>query len=82
MPKKEIDYQNTIIYKIACNDLNVKDVYVVLKFSKQVSTVKFTDFIIALECSVFVVNAKRKFNLFRVRNFPINQFFGLNVIRI
>ena len=28
MPKKEIDYQNTIIYKIVCNDLNVKDVYV------------------------------------------------------
>ena len=28
MPKKEIDYQTTIIYKIVCNDLNVKDVYV------------------------------------------------------
>ena len=28
MPKKEINYQNTIIYKIVCNDLNVKDVYV------------------------------------------------------
>jgi hypothetical protein len=28
MPRKEIDYQNTIIYKIVCNDLNVKDVYV------------------------------------------------------
>ena len=28
MPRKEINYQNTIIYKIVCNDLNVKDVYV------------------------------------------------------
>ena len=28
MPKKEINYQNTIIYKIRCKDLNIKDVYV------------------------------------------------------
>ena len=28
MPKKEINYTDTIIYKIVCNDLNVKDLYV------------------------------------------------------
>ena len=28
MPKVEIDYSNTIIYKIACNDPNITDVYV------------------------------------------------------
>ena len=28
MPKTEIDYSNTIIYKITCKDANVKDVYV------------------------------------------------------
>ena len=28
MPKNEIDYSNTIIYKITCNDSNVNDVYV------------------------------------------------------
>jgi hypothetical protein len=28
MPRIEINYQNTVIYKIVCNDLNVKDVYV------------------------------------------------------
>lgn len=28
MPKKPIDYSKTIIYKIVCNDLNIKDVYV------------------------------------------------------
>ena len=28
MPKIEIDYSNTIIYKITCNDSTVKDVYV------------------------------------------------------
>ena len=28
MPKRTIDYSNNIIYKIVCNDLNVKDVYV------------------------------------------------------
>ena len=28
MPKIEIDYSNTIIYKITCKDSNVKDVYV------------------------------------------------------
>jgi hypothetical protein len=28
MPKKEIDYSNTIIYKIFCKDININDVYV------------------------------------------------------
>jgi hypothetical protein len=28
MPKNLINYQNTIIYKIVCNDLNIKDCYV------------------------------------------------------
>ena len=28
MPKTDIDYSNTIIYKITCKDVNVKDVYV------------------------------------------------------
>jgi len=28
MPRKAIDYTNTIIYKIVCNDLNIKDLYV------------------------------------------------------
>ena len=28
MPKKEVDYSQTIIYKIVCNDLNIKDCYV------------------------------------------------------
>ena len=28
MPKEIIDYSKTIIYKIVCNDLNIKDVYV------------------------------------------------------
>ena len=28
MPKKEIDYSKTIIYKIVCNDLNIKDCYI------------------------------------------------------
>ena len=28
MPKKPIDYSNTIIYKIVCNNLNIKDCYV------------------------------------------------------
>jgi len=28
MPKKEIDYSNTIIYKITCKDLNINDIYV------------------------------------------------------
>ena len=28
MPRKPINYQNTIIYKIVCNDLNIKDLYV------------------------------------------------------
>ena len=28
MPKTNIIYNNTIIYKIVCNDLNIKDLYV------------------------------------------------------
>ncbi len=28
MPRTNINYQNTIIYKIVCNDLNIKDLYV------------------------------------------------------
>jgi hypothetical protein len=28
MPRTNIDYNNTIIYKIVCNDLNITDVYV------------------------------------------------------
>ena len=28
MPKKDVDYSKTIIYKIVCKDLEVKDVYV------------------------------------------------------
>ena len=28
MPVKNIDYSKTIIYKICCNDLNVKEIYV------------------------------------------------------
>jgi predicted GIY-YIG superfamily endonuclease len=28
MPKVAIDYSNTIIYKIVCKDLNVKELYV------------------------------------------------------
>ena len=28
MPKKQVNYQNGVIYKIVCNDVNVKDVYV------------------------------------------------------
>jgi hypothetical protein len=28
MPRKAIDYSNTVIYKIVCNDLNVTDIYV------------------------------------------------------
>jgi hypothetical protein len=28
MPKNTIDYNNTIIYKIVCNDLTIQDVYV------------------------------------------------------
>jgi hypothetical protein len=28
MPKKAVDYSKTIIYKIVCNDLNIKDLYV------------------------------------------------------
>jgi predicted GIY-YIG superfamily endonuclease len=28
MPKKNVDYSKTIIYKIVCNDLTIKDVYV------------------------------------------------------
>ena len=28
MPKKTINYNNTIIYKIVCNDINIKELYV------------------------------------------------------
>ena len=28
MPKNNINYSNTIIYKIVCNDLNVKELYI------------------------------------------------------
>ena len=28
MPKVPLNYQNTVIYKIVCNDLNIEDVYV------------------------------------------------------
>ena len=28
MPKTEIDYSKSVIYKIVCDDLNVKDCYV------------------------------------------------------
>jgi len=28
MPRTNINYQRTIIYKIVCNDLNIKDIYV------------------------------------------------------
>lgn len=28
MPRIKINYQNTIIYKIVCNDINVKDLYI------------------------------------------------------
>ena len=28
MPRKPIDFQKTIIYKLVCNDLNIKDIYV------------------------------------------------------
>ena len=28
MPRENIDYSNTVIYKLVCNDLNIKDLYV------------------------------------------------------
>jgi hypothetical protein len=28
MPKDDIDYSNTIVYKIFCNDQSINDVYV------------------------------------------------------
>ena len=28
MPKQNVDYSKTVIYKIVCNDLNVKDIYI------------------------------------------------------
>ena len=42
MPRKEIDYSKTVIYKIVCNDLNVKDVYVghTTDFTKRKATHK------------------------------------------
>ena len=42
MPRKVIDYSKTVIYKIVCNDLNVKDVYVghTTEFTKRKATHK------------------------------------------
>ena len=28
MPRTQIDYSKTVIYKIVCNDLKIKDIYV------------------------------------------------------
>jgi len=44
MPKKEIDYAKTIIYKIVCNDLNIEDCYVghTTDFTKRKSSHKFS----------------------------------------
>ena len=28
MPKREIDYSKTIIYRIICKDVNIKDIYI------------------------------------------------------
>ena len=44
MPRKEIDYSKTVIYKIVCNDLNVKDVYVghTTDFTKRKASHKYT----------------------------------------
>jgi hypothetical protein len=43
MPKKQIDYSKTIIYKIVCNDLNITDCYVghTTNFIKRKSSHKF-----------------------------------------
>ena len=43
MPKTNIDYSNTIIYKIACNDLKITDVYVghTTQFTKRKNQHKF-----------------------------------------
>lgn len=37
MPIKAVDYSNTVIYKLVCNDLNIKDIYVghTTKFRKR-----------------------------------------------
>ena len=42
MPRKEINYSNCIIYKIVCDDLNVKELYVgsTTDFTKRKSTCK------------------------------------------
>jgi hypothetical protein len=42
MPKKEIDYKKAMIYKICCNDLKVKDIYVgsTTEFTKRKSSHK------------------------------------------
>jgi hypothetical protein len=42
MPKKEINYSKTVMYKIVCNDLTVKDLYVgsTTDFTKRKSTHK------------------------------------------
>ena len=43
MPRKEIDYSKTVIYKIVCNDLNIKDCYVghTTEFTKRKNAHKF-----------------------------------------
>jgi predicted GIY-YIG superfamily endonuclease len=44
MPLKEINHENTVIYKIVCNDLNLKDVYVgsTTDFTKRKYTHKYS----------------------------------------
>ena len=44
MPRTSINYQNTIIYKIVCNDLNIKDIYVghTTDFTRRLSRHKST----------------------------------------
>ena len=43
MPKTIIDYSNTIVYKIVCNDLNITDLYVghTTQFTKRKSSHKY-----------------------------------------
>jgi hypothetical protein len=43
MPRKAIDYSNTVIYKIVCNDLNITDCYVghTTDFTKRKYTHKY-----------------------------------------
>ena len=60
MPRKEIDYQNTIIYKIVCNDLNVKDVYVghTTHFTKRKASHKF--------CSLNPNDSKNNLKVYKI----------------